>query len=258
MKKENIDRLPPSADRKTVTAIGMMYFFLAGFLVLANSAFAGNFGVSPLDLQFSPNSKSGVLTVTNDDTKPLSLRLRAMRWTQDAEGRDVYEDATDLIFFPKRFELKPGEQRVVRAGVDQVPAGPERAYRLFIEEVPPADIPREGGSKLAVLLSIGIPVFVSANAAKPEAVILSSKSASRGSLEWTIRNAGNTRLRLSRVVGTDGKGLLDGVASRYIFPGITKSYVAQVERDVCTPVTTIAIETDTLKVVSPQPIQCSR
>ena len=52
-------------------------------------------------LDLGPRAKSGVLTVTNEGEEKLNFQLQAMEWTQDAAGKDVYNETQDLIFFPQ-------------------------------------------------------------------------------------------------------------------------------------------------------------
>ena len=53
---------------------------LLALLLALPSAYAGNYGVSPLDFQLTQQRRSDVLTITNEDKAPISLRVRAMRW----------------------------------------------------------------------------------------------------------------------------------------------------------------------------------
>lgn len=207
-------------------------------------AAAGNFGVSPLDVQFSPQRQSAVINVSNDDTKPLQLRLRAARWTQDAQGEDVYEEAGDLVFFPKRLDIKPGEQKVVRLAISEPPGKGERAWRLFVEELPPAETPRDGQTKLSVLLTIGVPVFSSPANAKPELKVSSAVLRKDGTLEFTVKNAGASRTRLSRVVAGEGRTVTDALPGRYVFPGIEKTYRVRADASLCREQGRLKIETD--------------
>jgi len=43
------------------------------FFLWISTAVAGNYSVSPLNLEFTPQKKSAVITVTNDDKKILNL-----------------------------------------------------------------------------------------------------------------------------------------------------------------------------------------
>lgn len=207
-------------------------------------AAAGNFGVSPLDIQFSPQRQSAVINVSNDDTKPLQLRLRAARWSQNAQGEDVYEEATDLVFFPKRLDIKPGDQKVVRLAISEPPGQGERAWRLFVEELPPAETPRDGQTKLSVLLTIGVPVFASPAGARSELTVSSTVIRQDGTLEVTVKNAGVSRSRISRIVSDEGKTVSDALPGRYVFPGIEKTYRVKADAALCQEQGRLRIETD--------------
>ena len=198
-----------------------------------NAAIAGNYGVSPLDVQFTSQQKSTVLTVTSDDSKPISLRLRAMRWTQNEKGEDKYEESPDLIFFPKRLELKPGDKKIVRVGINESPSGDERAYRLFLEELAPPTAPGDGQTKLSVLINIGIPVFVSPVDAVPVLNIEKATVEKNAALNLQVSNKGNSRARISRVVMNDGSPVTESIPSRYLFPGISKSFDLKVPATLC-------------------------
>jgi fimbrial chaperone protein len=201
--------------------------------LVTTPARAGNYGVSPLDIRFSPQTRSAVLTVTSEDTKPVTLRLRAMRWTQDSDGRDSYEEANDLVFHPKRIELKPGEKRIVRVGISEAPAAGERAWRLYLEELAPPQEPGGGATRLAVLVNIGVPIFSAAADARSRLAIESPSVARDGTLTLDVSNTGASRARLSRLVLTDGRIITESIASRYVFPGITKRYSIAVPREIC-------------------------
>ncbi len=208
-------------------------FLLAIGLLCSAAANAGNYGVSPLDVQFTTQQKSTVLTVTSDDSKPISLRLRAMRWTQNDKGEDIYEESPDLIFFPKRLELKPGDKKIVRVGINETPSGEERAYRLFLEELAPPTAPGDGQTKLSVLINIGIPVFVSS--ADAVAVLKTEKASvtKAGNLNIQLANKGTSRARISRISLNDGTLVSESIPSRYLFPGISKSFEIKVPTALC-------------------------
>lgn len=211
-----------------VLALATLLACLAG----TRPAHAGNYGVSPLDFQFSAQRRSGVLTIANEDKAPISLRVRAMRWTQDAEGADVYEETGDLVFFPKRVELQPGEKKIVRLGVNAVQQDGERAYRLFVDELPAAEDPgQRSGTRLAVLVSIGVPVFLTPEGAKSGLEVEQARLGE--SLEMTVNNRGNTRVRISRIVSGDGAEVAQNIPGRYVFPGVRKSFRIQAAASNC-------------------------
>lgn len=208
---------------------------LAALLALALAplpAAAGNYGISPLDFQFTTQRKSGVLTITNEDDAPISLRVRAMRWTQGPDGQDIYEESTDLVFFPKRVDLKPGDKKIVRLGVNAVPQDQERAYRLFVDELPPPEDPTQrAGTRLSVLVSMGVPVFLTPEGAEPQLAVEQARLGE--GLDMTVSNAGATRVRMSRIVAGDGTELSQNIPGRYVFPGTRKQLLVPVAATAC-------------------------
>lgn len=207
----------------------------AGLLAILSAPFAraGNYGVSPLDFELTQQRRSGVLTVTNEDKAPISLRVRAMRWTQDASGADVYEESNDLMFFPKRLDLQPGDRKIVRLGVNAVAQDAEHAYRLFVDELPPPDDPAQGkGTKLSVLVSIGVPVFLTPEGAESGLVVEQARLGD--GLEVTVDNRGGSRVRLSRVVSAEGTEVAQNIPGRYVFPGVRKQLRIPVANLACT------------------------
>src|SRR5271169_816467 len=123
---------------------------------------ASDFTINPLQVSLEGSNRASEVVVRNDDSTPLRMQVQAMSWRQDAEGKDQYEVADDLLYFPRAMEIAPGESRIVRVGVKSVPVSREEAYRLFIEELPPAapPSPEPQGASLRVFLRIGVAVFV--------------------------------------------------------------------------------------------------
>ena len=122
---------------------------------------AGDFGVSPIRVDLDRSTRTQVVRVTNDDERLLSFQMRMMEWTQDAEGRDRYADSADLVFFPQQMQVPAKESRVVRLGYRQPPGPTERAYRLYVAELPRGTQPGEPGKAMVeVAVRFGVPVFV--------------------------------------------------------------------------------------------------
>ncbi|MGE5662945.1 MAG: molecular chaperone, partial [Deltaproteobacteria bacterium] len=57
--------------------------------------------MSPIRLDLGRDAKTGVVTVMNDGEEKLQLQISAPEWTQDAEGKDVYAESADLVYYPK-------------------------------------------------------------------------------------------------------------------------------------------------------------
>lgn len=127
--------------------------------------FAGGLQVSPTRLDVPVDRRSTAVVVRNTGGAPVLLHAESMQWSQ-TEGQDQYEPSTDLIVSPPVFTLEPGASQTVRVGLrDRKPPSEQRAYRVFIQEVPPAAVvaPQE----LKVVLRIGVPALVTPESAKP-------------------------------------------------------------------------------------------
>ena len=162
---------------------------------LASAAPAG-IAVSPIRLDLAAPKPSAALTGTNGDRAPRRFQIEVQRWTQ-ADGRDVFAPADELLANPPLFELAPGAQQILRVGLlTPVPQDREAAYRVYITEVPRAETPASG--QLRLLLRLGVPVYaLPQRGAKPDW----RWSARREGSDYVIRadNPGNVHQRRSRL-----------------------------------------------------------
>ena len=111
-----------------------------------------------LDVRHS--AKSASVSVVNDGAEKLSFQLQAMDWSQDLDGKDLYTESRDLIFFPKLMSVEPGQEAIVRIGFKTNAASVEKTYRLFIEELPGVVKKVEGSSaQINFLVRFGLPIF---------------------------------------------------------------------------------------------------
>ena len=85
-------------------------------MFVACGSVAGEFSVNPIRLELGAIAKSGVIGVRNEGKTKLSFQLQSMEWTQDATGKDLYADSSDLVFFPKIMSVEPGEEGLIRVG----------------------------------------------------------------------------------------------------------------------------------------------
>jgi len=212
---------------------------------------AGNFGVSPIRVELDRSTKSALVTVTNDDSKPLAFQARALAWTQDEKGADRYTDTQDLVYFPQQFKIAPNESRVVRVGYKVPAAQEEKTYRLFIEEL--ADTAREPTQTgIAVTLRFGVPVFLRPPATRSAAEAQLTVSAR--TVRALMKNTGNVHFRLATVrlvgVGSGGETLFDqSVDGWYLLAGAQRPYAFTLPPDVCAKVRTLRVEAPAEKLL---------
>ena len=200
---------------------------------------AGEFTINPLRVNLDRATRASEVVVRNDDKTPLRMQVEAMTWRQDAEGKDQYEPAEGLIYFPRAMEIPPGESRIVRVGVRAAPVTREDAYRLFIEELPPQTPASQEsqGTQLRIYLRVGVAVFVAPAQPKRTAEITRLDLRS-GAAEWSVANTGNVHVRTERValvgVARDGTQLFaQEFPERYFLAGVTKTLRFDIPREAC-------------------------
>jgi fimbrial chaperone protein len=218
------------------------WLLLAAACALGLPARATEFSVSPIRVELKPGVMSETITVTNHADTKLRVAIRLTEWTQDADGKDVYKDSSELIWFPRQMEVEPHGKRLVRLGA-RTPAGVvERTYRLWVEEEPP---PGTGSTQaqVAFYFRFGVPVFLVPAVGKPQAEFGEPRLAA-GRLALPVKNTGNQSFRLQKITVSDEAGFTHEVAGWYSLAGTERTYVAEIPREVCrrAKVLTIAIE----------------
>ena len=208
---------------------------------------SGEWRVSPIRLELGRNAKSGVITVYNETEERLQLQMRALEWTQDAGGVDRYAETEALLFFPKILRFETKEDRIRRVGVRVPAAKKEKAYRLYIEEIPGPG--KDEGVHVAIAVRIGVPVFVKPLKEEPNGEI-GPLGMENGVLRIPVRNAGNVHFQIRSITvdGWNAKG--EKVFSReisgwYLLAEASRLYTAEVPKDVCRELERISAEAKT-------------
>lgn len=170
-------------------------FFLLVALCFA-TAQAGSFRVSPIRVDLSSTATSAALIVKNDGEDDVVVQLRALAWSQE-NGADAFTASNDILVSPPIITIPAGVEQIIRAGLRAKPdATTERAYRLFLQEVPPP--PKPGFNGLQVALRVGIPVFVQPlkSPAAP-ALAWSLRRDKSGGPRLTLKNEGSAHVQVS-------------------------------------------------------------
>lgn len=225
-------------------------------LVAAGPLFA-QFAVAPIRLDLGAGVRSGAISVRNESKEPITFQMQAMEWTQDAEGKDRYEDSKDLIYFPRMMTVEPGQEGLVRVGLKTPAAGTEKTYRVFIEQLPGPQAEQtksgqRGSAHVNVLIRFGAPIFV-APAQPQDSAEFTSLSLAKGALTFGVRNTGNRHQVVQgiEVTGVDAQGqqvYAVTLADRYLLAGTRKSYAASIPMAQCVKIAGLFVELKTDKV----------
>ena len=216
---------------------------LVAAFAVTSPAFGGEFSVSPIRIEFDRTTRTSFVTVRNDGDRPLRAQVTLSEWSQDGDGRDVYTESRDLVFFPKLLNVNPGAEAVVRIGVRSLPAAVEKTYRLYVEEMP--DPSPEGGARVNVRVRFGVGVFVQPAVKTTRAEIV-SMDVRDGMVHVPVRNSGSVSFRVDKVVlcGTraSGEPLSREIGGWYVLAGATRSFQARLTEEECRGLVRIDVE----------------
>jgi fimbrial chaperone protein len=191
-------------------------FLLAS--ALAGTASAGTFSISPIRVELGASQRTAVLTVHNEEDKPVLVQATVLAWKQ-AGGEDQTEATRDLLVTPPVFTIGPNADQVLRVALRGQPdPARELDYRLLLAEVPGP--PEQGFTGLRLALRLSLPVFVTPAHAAPH-VEWRLERAADGALSLVAENSGNQHLQLSDFrlrFGDDAHAMHVGVM-RYVLPG---------------------------------------
>ena len=136
----------------------MMMLALAPAVMMAPGVQAAALQVSPTTVQFNADGKAERVWLSASGDTPVTGQVRVYRWVQK-DGKDVLTPTRDVMASPPVMTVPAGQTQLLRL-VNKVPSGAaEQAYRLIVDELPPAGekTPHAG---VQLLLKYSIPVFV--------------------------------------------------------------------------------------------------
>src|SRR3954470_12925572 len=175
--------------------LAAVFAALAG---LAAPVTAGSFQVNPVTLTLPADRQSTSLTIRNNDTAPVAVRVETFGWSQP-EGRDVYTATGDVIVSPAIFTIAPGAVQLVRVGLR---ARNAKAYRVVFEEIPR---PHSTGS-IQVALRLNLPLYLAPAAGAKPALSWTLRRGPSGDMVVEGRNAGAAQAQILGLEVEDGAG----------------------------------------------------
>ena len=203
----------------------------ACFFFLSGPASAYTFSVSPIRVFFEPNQKTTLVTIGNDDETSLQLQIKLVSWTQSPDGKDIYDDSDDLIYYPRSMTLGPKESRVVRLGIKTPAQERERSYRLQIEDVP-GDVAPTQGPAVKFRYRFSIPIFLPPRAPKRAAEI-DDLAVKGGKVQLQVANRGSQHVRFDRITVKTATGFSKDAEVWYVLPGASRLFQIELPREEC-------------------------
>src|SRR5262245_61428709 len=153
--------------------------------------------VSPVKVELSRATPSMLVTVGNDSDRELRFQVSAFAWEQAPDGTMQLLSTRDIVFYPMMLTIAAGEERKIRVGTTVAIGTVEKAYRIFVEELPPAPGTEggAGGINVRVLTKMGLPIFLEPPQPEPQAAIEVLEIAS-DHVRYRVRNTGNAHFNL--------------------------------------------------------------
>ena len=218
---------------------------IAALAAPVSPASAATFSVNPTQIFLSGRTTTALLTLRNDSDEPLRFQLSAFAWEQKPDGEMVLNATQDVVFFPAMLTLAPKEERRVRIGSVLPASAQERTYRIFVEELPPAQA-QTAGAAVRVLTKMGIPIFV-----RPEkqvaAATLGDLSLRGDSVGFTVSNTGTVHFVPEKItvraMGDRGDTLFTReLPGWYILAGGRRDFALAMPRPECGRVKGLAVD----------------
>ena len=190
---------------------------------------AASLRITPVIIDQTAPAKSGSIAVTNISDEPVTLQIRAFRWSQE-NGQEHISETRDVIASPPLARLNPGETYTLRVlRVVAKPVTGEESYRLILDEVPKPIDPSAAGQNVRIVLRSSLPVFFAQQGSRPDLDFKAWTENGRAILE--VHNKGT---RYAKLVGmrlvADGKTLaLASAQNGYVLAGKTIRFESQGE-----------------------------
>jgi fimbrial chaperone protein len=152
--------LPSRRAAGVLAAFGRTLVWLGALAVLGLvSGAVEALTISPVIVELSSAHKVVSITVTNPSDRAVSFQAEALAWSQP-DGRDHYDETTDLMVVPPIAEIGAGKSQIFRVTSRLLPGSSEQAYRLILEDVTTETVVAPDSATVNIRVRHSLPVFV--------------------------------------------------------------------------------------------------
>ena len=216
--------------------LSLFIVWFGAFFLLTVSAGAASFDIKPIKISFKARTHAEKLVIRNLSDNDLSLQVTVLKWSQDKEGKDIYEETPDIVIFPKILTIPKGEEKIIRVGTTLKPALREGTYRVYVEELPVKNTQSEQAG-LRIVMKVGVPVFISPVKSDEKGTIGSS-TMEKGRAVFRVDNNGNTHfiIRTLKVICKNDQGkeiFSKDLGAWYHLSGVSRTYETNIPHSIC-------------------------
>ncbi|MFT5888864.1 MAG: P pilus assembly chaperone PapD [Zhongshania sp.] len=174
---------------------------LLWFCCVLTGAVNAQIGFSHNWIEFSPRHKTTAVVFTNEGAEPIELEF-------DSRARNERSVGQQLLIYPPRTRLEPGERQTIRLMVRGINGDAailpsffwlDYRYKSLAEIEAPISIPDGASGRISLRTAVSIPVSYVPNGAEPRAnteLVLNADGSVRGVL---ISNNGQAALRINKM-----------------------------------------------------------
>lgn len=235
-----------STCRRTRAASFISAWCFLAVLLWSAAALCGTFQVNPIRITLSQQNTSALLAVRNESAEKVRFQIGVFEWDQSVDGEMLLNPTEELVFYPNLLVIDPGDERNIRVGTSKAVVASEKSYRIFVEELPPAENSDHNG--IRILTKMGVPIFIQP-AKRLQQGSVEGMQLDRGEFTFEVKNAGNVHFfpRAIRVQGktSDGDTLLERqLQPWYILSGGMRRYSIEVAQTDCPKLQNLTVEVE--------------
>ncbi|MEZ4526450.1 MAG: fimbria/pilus periplasmic chaperone [Desulfobacterales bacterium] len=162
-------------------------------------------GIWPVRVNLTPDQKIAEVILRNRGENEVKTQVYAKTWDMDEHGEFIETDTGDFVFFPRLLTIPGGEEKTLRVGYNGDFPRVEKSYRLYIQELPEIQTPKQKETKkmeasFDFLLKLSVPVFVMpSNAPEPVKAEIAGVEPAETGLKVSFRNAGIRNFLLKKI-----------------------------------------------------------
>jgi len=208
--------------------VPILWLILAALVPVGAANAAASLVIRPTRIIVTQAEPTVAISIQNTGNTEAVIQLQMMSWSQP-NGEDVYTPTDDLEIMacPPLFTVQAGESQIVRVGLEAFERdwSTEGAFRLFIQEIPPA--PVEGENAVQVAVRIGVPVFLPPQNAVQPTLDWHIENRDADGLWMTVNNTGTLHALVSglQLTGAGNDAFVFETAThQYVLPGSTVSW----------------------------------
>lgn len=193
----------------------------------------------PVDPVLEEQDRASAVWLENRHESPIYIQVRVLRWRQ-IDGENRYDEQKEVSASPPFALIEPGKRQLIRLIKNLPPAaGEEKAYRVFVDEIPRADErgePQQRSAGISFRMRYSIPLFASGagiwtkqkyeyprDIKQASAPTLSYRIVQNRGKKWLeIKNDGPVHARISKL-SRRSTIIVDGLVG-YVLPGATMRF----------------------------------